>query len=93
MKPPQIPNRARTTSAATKNAPATDSVAPGLGVNRRVPPTSGTTAEMPQLPPDEFPYLNESAAELVAAGYDPAEEFIFGLDLVLAALEPLRASA
>ena len=47
---------------------------------------------LPQLP-DEFPYLNESAAALVAAGYDPAEEFIFGLDLVLAALDPLRASA
>ena len=47
---------------------------------------------LPQLSPDEFPYLNESAAALVAAGYDPAEEFIFGLDLVLAALEPLRAS-
>jgi AcrR family transcriptional regulator len=47
---------------------------------------------LPQLPPDEFPYLNESAAGLMAAGYDPAEEFIFGLDLVLAALEPLRAS-
>ncbi len=60
--------------------------------------TAGEFADMaedvflPQLPPDEFPYLNESAAELVAAGYDPAEEFIFGLDLVLAALEPLRAS-
>lgn len=48
---------------------------------------------LPQLPPDEFPYLNESAAALVAAGYDPAEEFTFGLDLVLAALEPLRGSA
>lgn len=47
---------------------------------------------LPQLPPDEFPYLSESAAELLAAGYDPAEEFAFGLDLVLAALEPLRAS-
>lgn len=46
---------------------------------------------LPQLPPDEFPYLNESAVELVAAGYNPAEEFIFGLDLILAALEPLRA--
>lgn len=45
---------------------------------------------LPQLPPDEFPYLNESAAALLASGYDPAEEFIFGLDLVLAALEPLR---
>ena len=48
---------------------------------------------LPQLPPDEFPYLNESAAALVAVGYDPTEEFAFGLDLVLAALEPYRASA
>ncbi|MFF2494336.1 TetR/AcrR family transcriptional regulator [Agromyces sp. NPDC058064] len=48
---------------------------------------------LPQLPPDEFPYLNESAAALVAAGYDPAGEFAFGLDLVLGALERLRASA
>lgn len=48
---------------------------------------------LPQLPPDEFPYLNESAAALLAACYDPAEEFTFGLDLVLAALEPLRTSA
>lgn len=47
---------------------------------------------LPQLPPEEFPYLNESAAGLVAAGYDPAEEFMFGLDLVLAALEPLRST-
>lgn len=48
---------------------------------------------LPRLPADEFPYLNESAAALVAAGYDPAQEFAFGLDLVLAALEPLRRSA
>jgi AcrR family transcriptional regulator len=48
---------------------------------------------LPQLPPDEFPYLNESAEALFAAGYDPAEEFVFGLDLVLAAIEPLRAPA
>lgn len=47
---------------------------------------------LPQLPADQFPYLNESAAALLAAGYDPAEEFTFGLDLILAALEPLRAS-
>lgn len=51
-----------------------------------------TDVYLQQLPPDEFPYLNESAAALVAAGYDPAEEFIFGLDLILAALEPLRVS-
>lgn len=48
---------------------------------------------IPQLPPDQFPYLNESAAALFTAGYDPAEEFLFGLDLVLAAIEPLRDSA
>lgn len=48
---------------------------------------------LPQLPPDEFPYLNESAATLLASGYDPASEFAFGLDLVLGALESLRASA
>lgn len=48
-------------------------------------------AYLPQLPPDEFPYLNESAAALVAVGFDPAKEFVFGLDLVLTALEPLRA--
>ncbi|WP_306233752.1 TetR/AcrR family transcriptional regulator [Agrococcus beijingensis] len=48
---------------------------------------------LPQLPPDEFPYLNESAAALAAAGFDPAAQFDFGLDLVLAALEPLRAAA
>ncbi|WP_442854354.1 TetR/AcrR family transcriptional regulator [Arthrobacter sp. Soil782] len=53
----------------------------------------GEEVYLPQLPPDEFPYLNESAAALVAAGYDPAEEFTFGLDLILAALEPLRVSA
>jgi AcrR family transcriptional regulator len=47
---------------------------------------------LPQLPPDEFPYLNESATGLIAAGYDPAEEFTFGLDLLLAALEGLRAA-
>lgn len=61
--------------------------------------TAGDFADMaedvylPQLPPDEFPYLNESAAALIAADYDPAEEFTFGLNLILAALEPLRTSA
>ncbi|MER3388694.1 MAG: TetR/AcrR family transcriptional regulator C-terminal domain-containing protein [Microcella sp.] len=48
---------------------------------------------LPQLPQEEFPYLYESAAALGASGYDPASEFAFGLDLVLAALEPLRDSA
>ena len=48
---------------------------------------------LPQIPPVEFPYLSESAAALVGTGYDPAQEFIFGLDLVLAALESLRVGA
>ncbi|GAA1061696.1 TetR/AcrR family transcriptional regulator [Agromyces bracchium] len=48
---------------------------------------------LPQLPPEEFPHLKESAGALVTAGFDPADEFIFGLDLILAALEPLRAAA
>lgn len=48
---------------------------------------------LPQLPADEFPYLNESASALMADGYDPTQEFAFGLDLVLAALEPLRTPA
>ncbi|GAB3709399.1 TetR/AcrR family transcriptional regulator [Mariniluteicoccus flavus] len=48
---------------------------------------------LPQLPPDEFPYLNESAIALVAGGQGPAEEFTFGLDLILTALEGLRAPA
>ncbi len=47
---------------------------------------------LPQLPPEQFPFLNESAAALAATGFDPAEQFTFGLDLVLGALEPLRAS-
>ncbi len=47
---------------------------------------------LPQLPAEEFPYLNEMAATLAAVGYVPADEFVFGLDLVLAALEPLRAA-
>jgi AcrR family transcriptional regulator len=53
----------------------------------------GEDVYLPQLPADEFPYLNESAAALLASGYDPAAEFEFGLDLVLTALEPLRVSA
>ena len=48
---------------------------------------------LPQIAADEFPYLHESASQLAAAGYDPAGEVEFGLDLVLAALEPLRATA
>nr|WP_240918056.1 TetR/AcrR family transcriptional regulator [Phycicoccus sp. HDW14] len=47
---------------------------------------------LPRLPEAEYPYLNESAIALLAADYDPSQEFTFGLDLVLAALEPLRTT-
>lgn len=45
---------------------------------------------MPLLPPEEFPYLNETAGALLAAGYDHTTEFAFGLNVVLDALEGLR---
>lgn len=47
---------------------------------------------LPQLPPDEFPYLNESAMELMSSDYNPADEFTYGLDLILGALEHARSS-
>lgn len=48
---------------------------------------------LPQLPPDQYPYLTEAATTLFASGYDPKNEFTFGLDLVLDTLESLRTSA
>jgi AcrR family transcriptional regulator len=52
----------------------------------------GKAVYMPQLPPDQYPHLNEAAATLLAAGYDPADEFAFGLDLILGSLEALAAA-
>jgi AcrR family transcriptional regulator len=48
---------------------------------------------LPQLPPEEYPYLNESALELMQSDYDPADEFAYGLSLILHALERDRLSA
>ncbi|WP_411722615.1 TetR/AcrR family transcriptional regulator [Mycetocola sp.] len=48
---------------------------------------------LPQLPPEEYPYLNESATELMESDYDPADEFTYGLSLILGALEHARSSA
>jgi AcrR family transcriptional regulator len=45
---------------------------------------------MPLLPPEQYPYLNETAGMLLAAGYDHTTEFTFGLDVILEALERLR---
>jgi AcrR family transcriptional regulator len=39
---------------------------------------------------DDYPYLVEVATEMATAGYDYATEFLFGLDLILDALERYR---
>jgi len=47
---------------------------------------------MPLLPPEQYPYLNEVAGAVLAGGYDHRAEFVFGLDVILDALERLRES-
>jgi len=47
---------------------------------------------LPQLPPETYPYLRESAAALMHAGYDPTNEFSFGLELILSGLHSLRTT-
>ncbi|HYO61141.1 MAG TPA: TetR/AcrR family transcriptional regulator [Actinomycetota bacterium] len=42
---------------------------------------------------DEFPYLAEVVVELGKSGYDYTEEFEFGLDVILDALERLKKRA
>ena len=47
-----------------------------------------------KFPADDYPYLAEYVAEHVGKpGYDFASEFDFGLDLILAGLDSLRAPA
>jgi hypothetical protein len=47
-----------------------------------------------QLPVDEYPYLAELIiGRAMQPGYDYAEEFDFGLDLILDGLERLRDTA
>lgn len=48
---------------------------------------------LPQLPPEQYPYLNEAATELVQGDYDPADEFAYGLDLILDALDRDRRAS
>lgn len=45
---------------------------------------------LPQLPPDEYPYLRASAVELMSSEYNPADEFEYGLDLIIGGLEGER---
>lgn len=48
---------------------------------------------LPQLPPEAYPYLNEAVTELMRTAYDPADEFSYGLSLILDALERDRLAA
>lgn len=50
----------------------------------------GAESYLPRLPADQYPYLSEAATVFVTGDYDPAAQFDFGLDLILAGLEPLR---
>ena len=43
--------------------------------------------------PDDYPYLKSVGAELLAEGFDYGDEFEFGLDLILDALERRHADA
>ena len=53
----------------------------GAAARRRADATGGF---------DDYPYLAEVVARLPAAGYDPAAEFAWGLDLILDGLERRR---
>jgi AcrR family transcriptional regulator len=44
-----------------------------------------------QLPGDEYPHLKAVGTELMASGFNYADEFAFGLDLILDGLAGIRA--
>jgi hypothetical protein len=46
-----------------------------------------------QFSADEYPYIAETITEHVTRDYDFADEFEFGLDLILDGLERLRGTA
>jgi AcrR family transcriptional regulator len=74
---------------------ALDSYIYGFALQERslpfeTPDQAGEVAEiiLNQFPPDEYPNLAETVVELVTkSGYDYADEFVFGLDLILDGLE------
>jgi hypothetical protein len=45
-----------------------------------------------QMPADEYPNLRDVAIELIQSGFNYADEFEFGLDLILDGLEQRRAA-
>ena len=46
-----------------------------------------------QVPADAYPNLARVGSELLASGFDYADEFEFGLDLILGAIEPVLQGA
>jgi AcrR family transcriptional regulator len=49
-------------------------------------------ALLAQVPADVYPYLSEVAGSLLASGFDYADEFEWGLDLILDGIERLEPS-
>ncbi len=47
---------------------------------------------LPSIPADSYPNLNQVASDLIASEFNYADEFEFGLDLILAGLEGRRAN-
>lgn len=45
-----------------------------------------------QMAPGEFPSLEQMAAYVMEGGYDPSEEFGYGLDVIMESLERLRTA-
>jgi AcrR family transcriptional regulator len=76
---------------------ALDSYIYGFALQERSMPF-GSLADAPHeadqlvqaIPAGAYPYLAETAATLIASGYDYADEFEFGLDLILDAFDELR---
>jgi AcrR family transcriptional regulator len=50
-------------------------------------------AMLEHMPADQYPHLVEVATELIAAGFDYAAEFEYGLDLLLDAIERAHSTA
>ena len=64
------------------------------GLPFETPEESGAVvrAQAQTTPLEEFPYLREVLTELPKAGYDFKKEFVYGLDLILDALDERLAS-
>jgi len=62
-----------------------------IGTSEQTAPSAEQMLEQPDI--GDFPHLAEVAAEAMASGYDIDREFEFGLDLVLDALDGIRARA